>query len=260
MVSPKIGHLLSSDLSVDAFSIKTSDPHEEFCKIFSIFRGLPLRLDAENWQFFRSVFLELGNFEVYHSIIQHFEGELTIGNAVARLRESVLSGFPCEHLISFVASNFFALDFSVTQTLPISILPPILSHPSLQIQSENSLYAFISSHLEHCPESFSLLEYVRFDFLTQDRICDFIRWSCDCFDFFNRSVWDSVCCRLKLQVSPIEKSSHFFNRFIEEHKPLSITGCSRSIALLQFLGSTSQTNTLFNSHTFRTLQYHFVGY
>jgi hypothetical protein len=72
--------------------------------------------------------------------------------------------------IAFIASNFWALDWPTLNSIPLSILIRILSHPSLQIQTENWSCYFIFTKLLSGREYFQLFEFVHFD-----QTCDCVR-------------------------------------------------------------------------------------
>jgi hypothetical protein len=57
-----------------------------------------------------------------------------------------------ETFISFVASHFFEIDRLFLLHLPVSTLDRVLSHESLKLESENSLYDFVISIIIGCSE------------------------------------------------------------------------------------------------------------
>jgi hypothetical protein len=122
--------------------------------------------------------------------------------------------------IEFLSSHFHEIDSSFLNGFPISIVVRILSNSSLQISSEDSLYKMIRCKIESNSSFIELFSFIRFEFLSVDSIEDFISWSCEYFEYFERfhslDVWIAICRRLCLSVevkSPnaryCDKSLHF---------------------------------------------------
>jgi hypothetical protein len=72
-LSPTIARLHFSDCSLDKYIIQTGDPNHQFPSFLSLGAGSPLLLNESNRSFFLSISKELGNSELYFSILDHFE-------------------------------------------------------------------------------------------------------------------------------------------------------------------------------------------
>jgi hypothetical protein len=110
--------------------------------------------------------------------------------------------------INYLASHFFEVDLSLLNRFPVSLLTRILSNQSLRIESEDSLYEIIHSHLDLDPDSISFLEYIRFEFLTCQTMAQFVSWSFDHSEQFpfSHSLWEALSRRLLLRVGPPDTS------------------------------------------------------
>jgi hypothetical protein len=73
-----------------------------------------------------------------------------------------------------------------------------LGHRSLKIDSEDWLYCFVSSKFSADPTFFSLLEFLRFEFLSTEILFDLAEASLRCCDQINQSIMVNVLQRLKL--------------------------------------------------------------
>jgi hypothetical protein len=96
-------------------------------------------------------------------------------------------------------------------SLSVDILHSILSNNSLQIKSEDKLYRFIIVRLCEDLRYSSLLEFIRFEFLSVSSIENFISSEIDFFILLNRSLWDRICHRLILSVSPKSRNDRLVN-------------------------------------------------
>ncbi|OHS96431.1 hypothetical protein TRFO_37412 [Tritrichomonas foetus] len=105
--------------------------------------------------------------------------------------------FPIDSEVEFVAKHLYEIsenDECHLKELSLDILIQILSHPSLCIESESWLLAFIIK-MTRINEKYSLLyEYLEFDEMSSDDIELFI----DSFQLssINYGIWKSLCKRL----------------------------------------------------------------
>jgi hypothetical protein len=84
-----------------------------------------------------------------------------------------------------------------------------LSSSSLKVISEDSIYEFVRDLCSVDVEMNSLFEFVLFEYLTVSSMRDFISMSSNSSIFLerlNQSIWDRLCDRLILSVSPLRSS------------------------------------------------------
>jgi hypothetical protein len=74
----------------------------------------------------------------------------------------------------------------------------VISHGSLRLESEDSLYDFNNKGAETNREMFSLLELVRLEYCSTDGMNDFFDLLLDHFYDINASIWASLRARLVL--------------------------------------------------------------
>jgi hypothetical protein len=80
--------------------------------------------------------------------------------------------------------------------LIFSLLPQIIGHGSLRLDTEDSLSHFISQGTETNRKMFGLLEFVRFQYCSMDVTKDFCNLLSEYFCEINASMWASLRARL----------------------------------------------------------------
>jgi hypothetical protein len=96
-LSPRICHLQKKDPTLREFSIETKDPTYLFEKLLEVCYGSSFRV-CENVPFFKSIFCELSNRELYEQIYGKSSDDLTILN-VDRLQFLFSANESCEREI-----------------------------------------------------------------------------------------------------------------------------------------------------------------
>jgi hypothetical protein len=132
-------------------------------------------------------------------------------NVVGRLQ--FLSTTRCNNSIEleFIASHFY--DFlrrpDALNALPFSMVYEIINQESLRLDSEDSLYDFISKGAETNREMFSLLEFVRLEYGSTDVMDDFFDVLFEHSYEINASMWASFRARLVLPNRNKKSASQF---------------------------------------------------
>jgi hypothetical protein len=210
-LSPRVSALRRSDGTISELEVELDDPHHYFRDIVSIGFGLSVCVKAEEALFFGSVCAELWNTELFDSIFKLDAEKVDRKSLLSRL--NVLSRLPsdptCDADVGSIASHFHEFSVSDCEELNDSILERILSHRGLVIRNEDSLYEIVVDHVNRNPRSFSLLEYVRFEYLSVSCMVSFASLISGSFDLFNLSIWESIVNRLVLEVSPGKSESRF---------------------------------------------------
>jgi hypothetical protein len=102
----------------------------------------------------------------------------------------------------FVASHFREMSHSELSSLSLPILSEILSSKELKVASGDQLHSIVWEFISRDRSHFSLLVFVRFEFLSVSSIRRFVKSASDFLDLFDSSIWSSVSRRLVLSVSP----------------------------------------------------------
>ena len=83
--------------------------------------------------------------------------------------------------------------------MDLDIARVLVSHPSLKVRDEDSLYRFVKSRSAQEPGFVSLLEFVYFEYLSNECIKDFVSFGNQhLLDSLNSVIWLRICQRLVL--------------------------------------------------------------
>jgi hypothetical protein len=154
--------------------------------------------------FFVSLCCELENDELLESLWHQLGDDQTLEVCILRHLSSGELGYWDSLDLEFVASHFYEISTRDFGRIDIDSLREILSHSSLKIANEDTLFDLISSQFDSTTDYFGLLEYVRFEYLSVDCIRRFATVSRDHLGDLNLSIWARICDRLCLCV-PIQK-------------------------------------------------------
>jgi hypothetical protein len=96
-------------------------------------------------------------------------------------------------------------DYTKVMKVGVSTISSILSSSSLKVVSEDSIYEFVRDLCSVDAEMNCLFEFVMFEYLNVSSMRNFISTSSSSSIFLerlNQSIWDRLCDRLILSVSP----------------------------------------------------------
>jgi hypothetical protein len=180
----------SIDPSINEYIVKTNDQQNEFPLLLTLGRSSLAEATSDNSRFLFSLSRELDNSALFTSCLHYFD---------------VHQFFPIfdDDVLPVLASEFYKLNNSELDQIPLSTLYHILSHPSLKISHESTLYSYILSHLSSNPDYFELLQFVHFEYLSSEDICYFARILPE---RINVPVWEALSRRLRL---PFDSCSVF---------------------------------------------------
>jgi hypothetical protein len=213
-LSPRVSEMRSVDCTQNELKINIKDPDCIFKEFLSLGTGREVSIDCENRGIFASIFAELWNWELYDLQFREFEGGLTADNVVNRFLLLRKGHAPSSPELEFISSHFFAISDCLCE-LPFSMISEIVTHRSLRVGSEDSLYDFVMNQIRKNYEFIGLLEVIRFEYLSISKFSEFFEFVSDSFDHFTCSLWQSLRSRLLLPVAP--KSSNDRASGIECH-------------------------------------------
>jgi hypothetical protein len=207
-LSHKISALHAIDSTIRSFEVKTVDAREQFCDFISLGQGCEILISEVDIEFFKSLSLELENFDLYEFV--RSKEELNMKNAIASIKVHKSMDFDSSRECEFIAQHFYEMFSSssvqefdtILSELGYEEFHRILRSPSLRIMSEESLYELISSRFSSDLGYFGLFEFVRFEYLPVSVINKFINLSQEHYELMTSSIWDSICIRLSHAVSP----------------------------------------------------------
>jgi hypothetical protein len=147
-LSPHISKLRSVDPTIHEFVIETADPHDDFLSFLALGAGYTVLVNFNNATFFGSLCRELANVVILQLISHSSHESLNCRTVIDQLLLLCELCGNCETEVAFCASHFHELPSSSLSKLSLPILSTILSHQSLKLKSEDSLYEFIFHQLE----------------------------------------------------------------------------------------------------------------
>jgi hypothetical protein len=191
-LSPLLAQRFSCDQTCTEFIVDTIDSAEYFGSFLFLGGGSSLRVNSANRDFFLSLSRELGNFELYFSILNLFQTSLTVAQALDLVQHADAFELSSDRAISFLASHFFELTSAMLFGLPSCSVFAIVAHPSLCVSSEDDLFNFIQSYVAHQPDCLALFQFVRFEYLSRETISEFVPTA----EIASCHLWNALCCRL----------------------------------------------------------------
>jgi hypothetical protein len=197
-LSPRICQLHLLDFTADEFLIETKDPNHEFGNFLQLGHGRPIVVSDSARAFYNSICIELGNREIIYLLLSQFEGDLTMGNVIGRLKLLQEIGEDLTSVTEFISSHFSEFSTSDLSEIGVSVLHEVLSCRSLKMKDEDSLFSFISSQTSVNADYFSLLEFIAFEHLSNAAFERFIDLISASFEHFSLSLWSRLRNRLLL--------------------------------------------------------------
>jgi hypothetical protein len=98
--------------------------------------------------------------------------------------------------------------------LNFEVVSEIISHESLRLGDEDSFYKFIKNLVYEESRYSNLFEFIRFEYLSCESRSSFIEVIGTSFEFRTFSIWQALCRRLALPVSPKTSNDRVVNLVI----------------------------------------------
>jgi hypothetical protein len=162
-LSPRISRQRATDPSIAEYVVETRDWHDQFQLFLSLGQGSTIHVDQTNRRFLLSLSQELGNSDLYSSLLKPIPDDSRLGE---------IYDLSYEDAIPFIARQFYTLTSSTLNGFSMASLYSILSHESLCILNEDSLYSYLCDRQRRQadPEVFNLFQFVRFEYLSDDLV------------------------------------------------------------------------------------------
>jgi hypothetical protein len=164
----------------------------------------------------------LGNTELLDVIFSDAHIYWTCESILPRLM--LLHEEACEYQreLDFIASHFCDLTKAQLSEVGPGLLSEVLSSRQLRVKSETWLFNLLSDRLRQSPEGFSLLEFVRLEYLSTSAMTKVVDVIQSQFDALTFPIWLALVPRLTLPVAPIQEDDRLFWRDCEldPSKPL----------------------------------------
>jgi hypothetical protein len=215
VVSPAVSRCRSHDSTFEVFNVEMQGSDKIFQAALDLCSGSEVGVDDSTRRGLLVLFQTLENFDFVESVAGDcWKRELTKDNVcdVFQLKSELNLNVSRE--VSYLASHFGEIGETDLRRLSVSELSQVLSDKSLRLRTEDSLYDFISSFSEG--DFAQLLEFVRFEFLSNRKFCEFVKCTENHFDILNSPTWIQVTRRLlmKIQMSSVRHSEIAFTNTV----------------------------------------------
>jgi hypothetical protein len=200
-LSPRVTSLRCQDITIDEFSIETADPGHQFANLLSIGFGRKISFSLDDMRFVRSVCGEFHNSELFEKTLTGQSGQMPNEELKAQLTFLPASGRIGDWEVSLVASQFYQFAVSDFDAVSPTVLEDILSDPALVLADEDSLFEVVHRRASEDLSYFGLLEYVRFEFLSDDCMQRAFEFISDSFESLTFSIWSSLQTRLTVSAT-----------------------------------------------------------
>jgi hypothetical protein len=205
-LSPVVAQNHALDSSLLTHVVSTPDPDTQFEAFMALGYGYNLVVTDENRDFLLELTRELGNSELYFSILKQTESDIL--SHIDTLANSDFYDFSTPQSIAFLAEHLWEISDRVLDMIPFATLFEVLSSPSLRILDEDNLFKCIASRVAVDRDFVQLFQFVYFEYLSAGCISEFVKISQDCFDRISFPLWTAVCGRLSRPVSVASENPH----------------------------------------------------
>jgi len=210
-LSPKISRLHELDPCLDHYAIETKDPKKLFGQFMSNDFAVDVaESDRDAYSFFNLLAQELQNQEMFLQIVDLFCKQLDNDNVCDVLQGKQELHLDCSLELEYLAQHFESIHESAISTFNLDQLYQILSRPDFRISNEDFLYALVSRLFRKDSKYFSLLEFVHFEYLSSEKINEFVDDSFEFLPEINAGIWRKIAARLRsraAQSAPVRSSS-----------------------------------------------------
>jgi hypothetical protein len=169
-------------------------------------------LSRKEFSFVRSVCGELWNFELFAKTVESEGKEIVRDELKARIDFMWGCDGSCDCDVELLASHFYEFSISDIDKLKPSSLYAILSNPKLVVLNEDSLFDIVHGLASRDFSYFGLLEFVRFEFVSEVCMRRAFEFLSDEFDSITFGIWSNLGKRLTLPITPPSKSDRFFSK------------------------------------------------
>ena len=212
-LSPRVARLRRCDISFDVYRFEDSEVFDVFeSLVSSLVSGEAVRVEKSNFPVFLRLSLELENDRLLCLLLGMMNIEvLSLQEAIPLLRMGIDLGTEFsddfDKLRDFVAFHFHEIERQVLDDIDLETSRLLLSSPKLQIEDEDSLYDFIRSRSVNDLRFTSLFEFIYFEYLSANRIEDFVSFVREnLLQNINSGIWRQICRRLILEANLNEKN------------------------------------------------------
>jgi hypothetical protein len=200
-LSPRVTSLLLNDATLSEYEIEGVGPCTDgfsFRDVLPLCHGGVISVTDSNYEFVTAVAKGLRNREMFETLIEFKFSHLekNVANVLLRVLKGKFFDSCSSEDIEYLASHYYEIDESLLKSLDMEELRRIVSSPSLRVKDEDSFLGFM---LHLFPSDSRFLGYVRSEYLSPEGIDRLLNAVSS--DNIDRSIWASICRRLRFPVS-----------------------------------------------------------
>lgn len=195
--SKRIARMLAGDKTVNRVIIDFDDKNKVFHDVMALMNGESIEITSKNVHFLEMFALDFENDELLSHIESRREQQdLTIGNALNRVKSKRAFGHGCKQELEFIASHFHELRNEDLVELNVDDLEYILQSPSLKLSTEEQLLDSLLELQTKVDRRYSvLLRYIQFQFLKPESLQRFLDLIFP--ELLDMTLWKSICSCLQ---------------------------------------------------------------
>ena len=199
LLSPKVARIRRGDAGAAQYVFRDDSPcvFDAFAALVErLQRGQRLHVDKSNFEGLVRVSCELESEEIFSSMLGMVDlGALDVEEALKMLMTKGVA--QCDELVKAVAEKFHELSEESLAAIDLETATALLSHPSLRVRDEDSLYEFVRRRAQDDTAFVCLFEFLYFEYLSEDRIKEFASFAREVvLGHLNAVMWDRICKRL----------------------------------------------------------------
>jgi hypothetical protein len=152
---------------------------------------------------------------LFTSLFEGIEGEMRIDNIFDRMKFGDETCDVDESDLDFCSSHLFEIEESKLNEMSFEFISSMISRESLKLVSEESLFDFLRKRICSDHRYWNLFEYVRFEYLSVDSMRLFVEMIGESNEFLTTAIFESLCRRLVLSVSPTNPNDRIISQSIK---------------------------------------------
>jgi hypothetical protein len=173
-LSPRVSRLHDLDPSLGYYEFTSAVDSDALESVLRLAQGQSISAEESIRPSILEIGAELENPEICSLAATHIDESLSLDAVLERYQLAKHLRLNLSEFVAFLASHFYLLTEATLQSFDFDDFALILCHEKLQVKSEDSIYAALSSRLPKDPGLFSLMEYVYFDFLSDESVKEFV--------------------------------------------------------------------------------------
>ena len=217
-LSPAVAEIRNKDKTVNSFKIDIEDPNNYFDLVIQLMNGSEIEADVNQSVFLSKVGKILKNDEIADAFSFVNNTNLTIRNVVPTFLEKQKLNRDVSKELEYITKHFFSLDQNELMLIDKDSLVKVISNENLLIDSEDSLYSFVTEIIDKKgPEYKQLLNYIRYESISDKYAQSFNKYITPETIQNEPMLWQALQKRLLLPSDRIRIPDRYVHKDIPIH-------------------------------------------